>query len=88
MNSNAERTLQKAFFKNAEPSLTPPWTRQFCGGMTLAQLNDDTTENKKGNTPVWNIRTTAPIIFDHNNFMTPQFINFIRQLYLDGEFYD
>ena len=42
-------------------------------------------ENKHANTPVWNIRTSAPIILNHNDFMTPHFIDFIRQLHRDGE---
>ena len=88
-NLAAEGKLQQTFFNEhgglSRPSFKEGWVRPFCGGMRLRQLNEKENENKHPNTPVWNIRTSAPIILNHNDFMTPLFIDFIRQLYRDGE---
>ena len=39
--------------------------------------------NSAANARVWNIHTDENVILDHSNYLTPQFFNFIRQLYRD-----
>jgi hypothetical protein len=92
-NAKAEVALLDEFFKRhggvETPSIKEPLARSFCGAIQLTQRtkkSQDKLENAHPNTPVWNIHTSEPIINSHNDFMTPLFIDFIRQLYLDGEF--
>jgi hypothetical protein len=45
------------------------------------QRNRDSPRNV--DPPVWNIRTDASLIGDHNDIMQPRFLEFVRQLYDD-----
>jgi hypothetical protein len=62
--------------------------RSFCSIDVLSL--DGNTQFGVGavNSPVWNIRTSKPIVNDHNDFSNPRLIAFFRQLYREAEFRD
>lgn len=80
----APDAAMKDFFSSAtrDGNLALPahWRRQFCGGLTLASLA------APGADPygiVWNIRTFANVIADHNDIANERVKNFVTQLYGD-----
>jgi len=83
-NAGAESAARAAYF-NDEPSRrgpsgrSPP--RQFCGGLVL--IGTGNMWNLPPNSPIWNITTSQAVIPDHSNFMTPEFFNFVKQIYGD-----
>ncbi|MGE5527005.1 MAG: hypothetical protein ACM3SS_25055 [Rhodospirillaceae bacterium] len=84
----AEDNKANEFFKDtpgaAPISLQGKWPREFCGGLVLRQANVGVEgANDAANTRVWNIHTDENVILDHSNYLTPEFFNFIRQLYRD-----
>jgi hypothetical protein len=90
-NIEAENRKADEFFKDpqrgAPISLEGKWPRVFCGGLVLRQANVGVEgANYAANTRVWNIHTDGNVILDHSNYLTPEFFNFIRQLYRDAAF--
>lgn len=66
--------------------LLKPWTRDFCGGVRLLQLQPaDPSKNRDPNSLVWNIRTNAELIPSHTEILGHKFLEFVRQLYDDTE---
>ena len=51
--------------------------RRFCGSVTLTHRNHDP------NSVVWNVRSDASIMRDHNDVTNDNLIDFVRQLYLE-----
>ena len=53
------------------------WVRQYSDGVVLKH------EQGYPDSPYWIVRTQTPIISDHNEFYTPLFMGFLRELYDD-----
>jgi hypothetical protein len=53
------------------------WERRYSDGVVLKH------EHGHPDSPYWIVKTQAPIINDHNEFYTPLFMGFLRQLYDD-----
>jgi hypothetical protein len=62
--------------------------RTFCSTELLTLKVDDGFGRSAANSPVWNVRTSRPIVNDHNDFSNPHLIAFFRQLYREAEFRD
>ena len=82
-NHKAEILVRSSFFESIQEKSDKRklWKRQFCGGVILQEL-----EKAKRHTLVWNIQTDKNVIKDHNDFTTPAFFHFMRQLYRDVAF--
>jgi hypothetical protein len=53
------------------------WERRYSDGVVLKH------EHGHPDSPYWIVKTQAPIISDHNEFYTPLFMGFLRELYDD-----
>ncbi|MDQ6628943.1 MAG: hypothetical protein M3Z29_10935 [Pseudomonadota bacterium] len=62
--------------------------RTFCSIDLLGLETSRRFGDAAMNSPIWNIRTSAPIVDNHNDFSNPRLIAFLRQLYREAEFKD
>jgi hypothetical protein len=60
--------------------------RDFCSVEVLHLETMPGAPPAAANSPVWNIRTSKPIVNDHNDFDNERLIAFLRQLYREAEF--
>jgi hypothetical protein len=60
--------------------------RDFCSVEVLHLATRPGARPAAANSPVWNIRTSQPIVNDHNDFDNQRLIAFFRQLYREAEF--
>ena len=60
----------------------PPSRRQFCAGTVLSTLDKWNPEG--WNKPVMVISASKELIADHNAIYGPQFVSFVRELYMDS----
>ena len=83
-----ELNSARFFQQNTEATglLRQHWTREFCGGVTLSQMDpSDPNQNRDPNSLVWNIHTDDTLIKSHSDIMGDKFLEFVRQLYDDTE---
>ncbi|MEO8314201.1 MAG: hypothetical protein ABI645_05345 [Pseudomonadota bacterium] len=60
-------------------------SRQFCGLETMSLTARPSMKTWAGNSPVWNVATSPPIVKDHNDFENPLLLEVLRQLYMEAE---
>ncbi|HUP06860.1 MAG TPA: hypothetical protein VMU47_06905 [Caldimonas sp.] len=58
--------------------------RTFCGRLTLSLEPSAQAATWVANSPVWNVRTTAQVIANHNDFDNPLLLALLRQLYVES----
>ena len=82
-----EQTERNKFFcetLDADGRRAPGWVRNY-NGVVLKQ------ERGNPDSPFWIVQTKAPVVSDHNEFYTPLFMGFLRELYddvLTGQAFD
>lgn len=59
--------------------------RSFCGWQQMQLVSREPVLKWSGNSPIWNISTSDPIIKDHNDFNNPLLLQMLRQLYLETD---
>src|SRR5262249_16044248 len=56
----------------------------FCYGLVLRKVKDDESKNPLNRPdflPIWVVQTEKNVIANHNDFLNPRFVDFIRPLY-------
>jgi pimeloyl-ACP methyl ester carboxylesterase len=96
MNLGLEAEATAQFFSSSallagqgNVKLLPHWVRRFCGGPRLThripEANDGSPYARNDpNSPIWNVRTDASLIRNHDDIDGALFAAFIRQLYRDS----
>lgn len=56
-------------------------TLKLCDGLELKNVMTSDALLKKLNQPLWVIRADKTVIKDHDDFMNPHFVDFVRQVY-------
>lgn len=59
--------------------------RTFCGLDTMQLTARKSAEAWVGNSAIWNVSTSKPIVNDHNDFDNPRLLEVLRQLYLEAD---
>ncbi len=76
----AERWNSAEFAKWAEKDWSPSAPRFFCGGTTLIPID---RPSGPWRAPILNIRVSGKLIPNHSDIYAPQFVSFVRELYMD-----
>lgn len=72
------------FAEAAKKEWKPREPRAFCAGAVLIPITKDgQPEPLEWRAPVMNIRVTKSLVPDHSSIYSPQFVSFIRELYMD-----
>jgi hypothetical protein len=60
-------------------------SRYFCGIEPMQLSLSKDTKDWGGNSPIWNISADESVMENHNDFMNPQLLELLRQLYMETD---
>ena len=83
-NDSVDRLNRQTKWANANLKTGFDGDVHLCNGLWLKKGSPDTSEAhlpRKAFMPLWVIKTDPAIIYDHNDFLNPRFVDFVWQIY-------